>query len=201
MICGADLVVPAVTSKWAKGSGGPAGDECQNLVAFRASGQDGFTPSEVSPPVVATDGGGAGVPTVFGFDSMNCGKTQHGFTIDGAPPLVADGGGGRTCVGFSGRERGDDGRGYDRPPLAMDEKVGALDTVKPWNVATQSFVRRLTPRECERLQGFPDDYSLIDGASDNARYKAIGNSFPVPVVRWIGQRIQANHERNRTAQP
>ena len=83
-------------------------------------------------------------------------------------------------------------------------------------------VRRLTPRECERLQGFPDDYTLIpwrtwQGASrkqssyegllnergmtlrgpsveecpDGPRYKALGNSWPVPVVRWIGHRIEA----------
>lgn len=50
-------------------------------------------------------------------------------------------------------------------------------------------VRRLTPRECERLQGFPDDYTNVPGASDGARYKALGNSKAVPVVRWIGQRI------------
>jgi len=54
-------------------------------------------------------------------------------------------------------------------------------------------IRRLTPRECERLQGFPDDYTLIPYkgkmASDAPRYKALGNSWPVPVVRWIGKRI------------
>ena len=54
-------------------------------------------------------------------------------------------------------------------------------------------VRRLTPRECERLQGFPDDYTLIPykgkDASDAVRYHALGNSWAVPVVRWIGQRI------------
>jgi DNA (cytosine-5)-methyltransferase 1 len=51
--------------------------------------------------------------------------------------------------------------------------------------------RRLTPRECERLQGFPDDYTLIPGASDSARYTALGNSMAVPVMRWIGRRILA----------
>lgn len=55
---------------------------------------------------------------------------------------------------------------------------------------TGQSVRRLTPLECERLQGFPDDYTLIPGASDTARYRAIGNSMAVPVVRWIGERIQ-----------
>jgi DNA (cytosine-5)-methyltransferase 1 len=55
-------------------------------------------------------------------------------------------------------------------------------------------VRRLTPRECERLQGFPDDYTLIPYrgklAADGPRYKALGNSMAVPVMAWIGKRIQ-----------
>lgn len=55
------------------------------------------------------------------------------------------------------------------------------------------FVRRLTPRECERLQGFPDDWTLIpigkSESSDSGRYRALGNSMAVPVMRWIGARI------------
>jgi DNA (cytosine-5)-methyltransferase 1 len=54
-------------------------------------------------------------------------------------------------------------------------------------------VRRLTPRECDRLQGFPDDYELVPyrnkPAADGPRYKALGNSMAVPVMAWIGQRI------------
>jgi DNA (cytosine-5)-methyltransferase 1 len=59
---------------------------------------------------------------------------------------------------------------------------------------TQSTVRRLTPRECCRLQGFPDDYTLIPWrkgmAPDGPRYKALGNSMAVPVMSWIGKRIE-----------
>lgn len=58
-------------------------------------------------------------------------------------------------------------------------------------------VRRLTPTECERLQGFPDGYTAIpwrkkpaSECPDGPRYKALGNSWAVPVVRWIGQRIK-----------
>ena len=62
------------------------------------------------------------------------------------------------------------------------------------NVLAQG-VRRLTPRECERLQGFPDDYTAIPyrgkPAADGPRYKALGNSWAVPVVTWIGARIAA----------
>lgn len=51
-------------------------------------------------------------------------------------------------------------------------------------------VRRITPRECERLQGFPDDYTQLGNTPDGPRYKALGNSMAVPVMRWIGERIQ-----------
>lgn len=52
-------------------------------------------------------------------------------------------------------------------------------------------VRRLTPLECHRLQGFPDHYlHQVKGATDSAMYKALGNSMAVPVMRWIGERIQ-----------
>lgn len=58
----------------------------------------------------------------------------------------------------------------------------------------KTAVRRLTPRECERLQGFPDDFTLVPHrnkpAADGPRYKALGNSMAVPVMRWIGERIQ-----------
>ena len=64
--------------------------------------------------------------------------------------------------------------------------------------ASSMQVRRLTPRECERLQGFPDDYTRIawrgkpaSECPDGSRYKALGNSWAVPVVRWIGRRIAA----------
>lgn len=54
-------------------------------------------------------------------------------------------------------------------------------------------VRRLTPVECERLQGFPDHYTDIKPKGkptpDGPRYKALGNSWAVPVARWIGERI------------
>lgn len=58
-------------------------------------------------------------------------------------------------------------------------------------------VRRLTPRECERLQGFPDDWTRVpyrgrpaEECPDGPRYKAIGNSMAVPVMRWIFERIE-----------
>ena len=58
------------------------------------------------------------------------------------------------------------------------------------------IVRRLTPTECERLQGFPDGWTDIpwkgqEHAPDTPRYKAMGNSMAVPVMRWIGRRVEA----------
>lgn len=57
-------------------------------------------------------------------------------------------------------------------------------------VLMQARVRKLMPIECERLQGFPDGHTDVAGLSDTARYKALGNSWPVPVVHWIGKRIK-----------
>lgn len=53
-----------------------------------------------------------------------------------------------------------------------------------------TYVRRLMPIECERLQGFPDNYTNIPGATDANRYKALGNSMAVPVMRWLGERLK-----------
>ena len=72
------------------------------------------------------------------------------------------------------------------------EVAPSLDVGKSDGMATfyGSAVRRLTPVECERLQGFPDGYTDVPGASDSARYAALGNSMAVPVLKWIGQRIE-----------
>ena len=71
-----------------------------------------------------------------------------------------------------------------------------LQAENPLAVAHNYAVRRLTPRECERLQGFPDDYTQIayrgkpaEHCPDGPRYKSLGNSMAVPVMRWIGKRI------------
>jgi len=66
-------------------------------------------------------------------------------------------------------------------------------------------VRRLTPRECERLQGVPDRWTLVPNAAgkpmaDGPRYKMLGNSFAVPAVRWIGQRIERAQTWAQTAE-
>lgn len=67
-----------------------------------------------------------------------------------------------------------------------NEVADMINGLIAWAVA----VRRLTPTECERLQGFPDNYTKIsDKTADGPRYKALGNSMAVPVMHWIGERI------------
>ena len=78
------------------------------------------------------------------------------------------------------------------------ERTGESRGQDPLVLAPTMQVRRLTPTECERLQGFPDGYTNIpwrgkpaSECPDGPRYKALGNSWAVPVVRWIGQRINS----------
>jgi len=75
---------------------------------------------------------------------------------------------------------------------ADGDPAPTLNAAGPAAVAT-SAVRRLTPVECERLQGFPDNFTLVPyrgkPAADGPRYKALGNSMAVPVMAWIGKRI------------
>jgi site-specific DNA-cytosine methylase len=78
----------------------------------------------------------------------------------------------------------------------------ARDNAAHAAVAQAMTVRRLTPRECERLQGFPDDYTLIpwrkkqaEDCPDVPRYKALGNSMAVNCMEWIGERIAAKETR------
>ena len=142
---GAEVISPSVTSKWAKGSGGPAGDECQNLIAHTLKAEE-FDAGK--------DATGPRTPII----PIACG-------IDGSP---------------------DTGHCLRSEPSKADKPS-----------STTYAVRRLTPHECERLQGFPDDHTLIpwrgkpaENCPDGPRYKALGNSMAVPVMAWIGQRIE-----------
>ena len=82
----------------------------------------------------------------------------------------------------------------------LDSATGLNPTCSQGGTAVMSAmqVRRLTPQECERLQGFPDEYTQVPyrnkPAADGPRYKALGNSMAVPVMAWIGKRIQQVEE-------
>jgi DNA (cytosine-5)-methyltransferase 1 len=155
-------------------------------------------------------------------DSFTVGANQHsGFVGEPVAQCVTTGTDQRydpkteTLVTHSlradGFDAGEDGTGRGTPLVAVafhptqdpisseDGSCHALGTGSGQGCATAAVaqhaaVRRLTPRECERLQGFPDDYTAIPyrngTAADGPRYKALGNSMAVPVVRWIGERIQ-----------
>ena len=77
--------------------------------------------------------------------------------------------------------------GGGKGPLISDDKSLTIATANDQTLLNEGTVRHLTPIECERLQGFPDDWTA--GQSDSARYKQMGNAVAVPVVEWIIQNI------------
>ncbi|HFJ9898863.1 TPA: DNA cytosine methyltransferase [Pseudomonas aeruginosa] len=125
-------------------------------------------------------------------------SAQHGVCVTGdiTHTLKAE--------GFDASEDGT-GRGQPIVAATLEAATGrsrGAGTPVGMLANSGSAVRRLTPRECERLQGFPDDYTLIpwrgkpaEECPDGPRYKAIGNSKAVPVVRWIGRRLLQQLER------
>jgi DNA (cytosine-5)-methyltransferase 1 len=139
-----------------------------------------------------------GVAQPIAFEPGKMKRLGYGDAEPGlAPTLRAEAGDNQLSVAWSmnlmspGRQ------------IREDDGVGALtqDAHRPTQgneavVIQQAMaVRKLTPVECERLQGFPDNYSNIPWrkaaeSPDGPRYKALGNSWAVPVVAWIGQRIQ-----------
>lgn len=159
-------------------------------IAFdcKQSGEGG----EVSPPLRAMShdkshaNAGGQVAVAYQCHGTNVGPMGHlragnGNETGGVPFVL------------SGRERGDDGRGYGREPHISD--LPQLDATKPGRVVVNMAVRRLTPLECERLQGFPDDWTRYgehgEEIADGLRYRMLGNAVAVPVVEWIGRRIVA----------
>jgi site-specific DNA-cytosine methylase len=125
----------------------------------------------------------------YGIQSNIIGRQDHnggngmGFSEGIAPTLTkADQHG--VALSFSPQATASQG-------CRISEVVATLDKSKVQGVMQHSQVRRLTPTECERLQGFPDGYTLIsEKTADGPRYKALGNSMAVPVMKWIGERIQ-----------
>jgi DNA (cytosine-5)-methyltransferase 1 len=131
----------------------------------------------------------ASTTTVVAVDLQN---VQVGGDLAGTLDTTRPSRGGGQAVAFSHSAAANShGVAYveeGTPPL----RGGGAGNSMP-AVAQAMAVRRLTPRECERLQGFPDDYTLVEyrkkPAADGPRYRALGNSMAVPVMRWIGERI------------
>jgi DNA (cytosine-5)-methyltransferase 1 len=244
------LISPAVTSKWAKGSGGPSGDECQNLVcqAYRTSGNCGAW--ETGDKVDAITTGTDRTSHVLAFDTTQITSAENRSNPqpgDPCHPLAAGAHAPALAFMIHGTDKTDRvasetdlaGCLRTKPPGSIENSSttvavsptafnlrgregGAMPEVDPDGLACQraasggssrsyvatTAVRRLTPRECERLQGFPDDYTLIpwrglidDRCPDGPRYKALGNSMAVPVMRWIGERINQLNDQGLATQP
>jgi DNA (cytosine-5)-methyltransferase 1 len=117
------------------------------------------------------------------------GGNGNGFTESG--PMYTLNATGVHGVAYSfepgiAKREGSPARFVENKTPTLRANMGDNQTAMAHNMA----VRRLTPIECERLQGFPDDYTNIkDKCPDGPRYKAMGNSMAVPVMRWIGKRI------------
>ena len=178
-----DALFAAMGTKW---NGNAAAFNGSQYVAhtLRAEGAD-----------ASEDGTGRGVPLVI--DGRNgtlqddiattlqaCGVGEGRGSHPNATPLVA----------FAWQQ-GDDskfnanGRGRSWVARAGDYAAG-LSANRYDAIAGPGYgVRRLTPRECERLMGFPDDWTA--GQSDSARYRQLGNAVAVPVAEWIARRIVA----------
>jgi len=159
-------------------------------IVYENHGSDGRVKQvDVSPTVRARWGtGGGNLPLTHAYGFTQCDAARDaGNNI--SPTLRSGGNGGypshSVAVGvdtYNASESGD---------IAVTLTAsGNSSTNSGPKVMQNMAVRRLTPVECERLQGFPDDYTNIkDKCPDGPRYKAMGNSMAVPVMRWIGERI------------
>jgi len=127
-------------------------------------------------------------PVTYSIMPMNSGKDYKAREVEVSQPIMAGG-----PVG--GNQGGDYIMQVIAPTLtATNDPSRSPQSTEVTNQvaavhAASMAVRRPTPRECERLQGFPDDYTAIPKAADGPRYKALGNSMAVPVMAWIGKRI------------
>lgn len=163
---------------------------CPNFVAhaLRAEGHD-----------ASEDETGRGTPLVF--DPVNItskanrsvvepGRECHTLHKGGAPAIAYS-----VCLGSDPIHNAE----LAMPQTSRNGDPGVVafalgSAHRTTHAPLRSGVRRLTPRECERLQGFPDDYTLITyrkkPAADAPRYRALGNSMAVNVMRWIFRRIE-----------
>jgi DNA (cytosine-5)-methyltransferase 1 len=198
-----------------KASGGVLGGGSETLliqpfvkiIRSGARAEDGSLPAEVwaerdtAPTLNVMDNNGETFATVLNVDPTFFYAKSHqdvriqGDVINTLAATMGTGGGNTPMVHaiqntVIGRKdtSGPQGKGYGNE----EDPMFTLDTTSPHAVATAATVRRLTPTECERLQGFPDGWT--EGQADSHRYKQLGNAVAVPVVEWIIQRfIQATN--------
>ncbi len=157
-------------------------------------------PHKVAPTMSARYGtGGNNVPLVEQEADAIC---IAGNTVDRQPQNGGNGLGCQDDLAYTltatdrhavySRQRVDDFRHNDvASTQSARQYKDATDLICQQAEACAHLIRRLTPLECERLQGFPDGWTDIPGASDSARYKALGNSVAIPCVEFILSRIAA----------
>jgi DNA (cytosine-5)-methyltransferase 1 len=156
-----------------RGSEGVAGALAAGAHPGGFNGQDAYTNQLVACRVSGNAGAWDTGGRTDALTSANDGAAQHLIVA------IQDG---------SGRDKRQNGKGW-----SDDGSAYTLDAAATQAVAQGAAVRKMTPNEWERLQGLPDDYTLVPyrgkPAADGPRYKALGNSMAVPVMAFIGQRI------------
>lgn len=160
----------AISAKWAKGTGGPAGDEDYNLtpvVHFRKT----RNAQSVDDDEQWVEDDAANTITPFDSSEVRA----------------------RDVLAYSVYPEGGQGADLRARETAIAPPISATDgerqTDRGLRLADGMAVRRLTPLECERLMGWPDGWTEPAG-SDSARYRACGNGVAAPVTHWIGLNIK-----------
>lgn len=159
-----DGIVPTVISRYGTGGGNVP------MIFSHTQGLDA-QPSEENSPTLRTGGNGMAVafsPSDFANYSEGIGTLRAGMTNNNSPLAV-------------------DIYNHSLSEINQTLRKGSGGPDHTGAVMTPSVVRRLTPVECERLQGFPDNWT--DGQTDGHRYKQMGNAVAVPVVQWIVSRM------------
>ena len=189
--------------------GGQRMDVCENMTGTLRASEKGHQPlvyenhgvdariresGEVSPTVTARYGtGGGNTPLVQEDDDVYC---IVGNIIDRQPENGGNGCGYQENLAYTittvdrhavyARQRVDEFKNDDiASTQSARQAKDATDLIVEPDRQYAQLIRRLTPLECERLQGFPDDWTNIPGASDSARYRALGNSVAIPCVEFI----------------
>ncbi len=199
---GVPLIAGTLSTRYGVSSGRDLSDSSALLsVAFNLRGREGGAMPEPadSASVRAASGGSSNSYVAFSAKDYGADVDEIAPTLRGMGHESSHAnGGGQVAVAFT--LHGSDGTTSTATPTDV---AGSVRTKPPGSIENSSTtvaqrgmaVRRLTPRECERLQGFPDEYTLVEYrgklAADGPRYRALGNSMAVPVMHWMGQRIAA----------
>mgnify|MGYP000062166415 CR=1 FL=1 len=203
--------------------GGQRMDVCENMTGTLRASEKGHQPlvyenhgvdariresGEVSPTVTARYGtGGGNTPLVQEPNEVYC---IVGNIIDRQPENGGNGCGYQENLAYTittvdrhavyARQRVDEFRNDDiASTQSARQAKDATDLIVEPDRQHAQLIRRLTPLECERLQGFPDDWTNIPGASDSARYRALGNSVAIPCVEFIMRSLVKVAEMEKSA--